>query len=316
MLLLALSALAGKPDLPTVELYGRRFVDLSAWASANSLELHWDKASGQIELTKRGAKLAFTADSRCASINGVGVWLSAPITRANHDVYVAAIDLQTLLVPVLSPAKNKPKQRVRTVALDPGHGGKDPGNEAGAEQEKTHALLLAEKVRSLLHQVGLRVVLTRSSDKFVDLAARAKYAKRPRADLFLSLHYNAANPGQNGVKGVEVYCLTPAGAPSTNAGSESGSTRAASGNANNAKNVLLAYQIQKAIVNHLGMEDRGVRRARFAVLRDAEVPAALIEGGFMTDPEEARQVFDESRREELAHAIVEGVLAYKRLVER
>jgi N-acetylmuramoyl-L-alanine amidase len=316
VLVFVLSALAGKPDLPTVELYGRRFVDLSAWASANRLELHWDKASGQVELTNRCTKLAFTVDSRCASINGVVAWLSVPITPRNHDVYVAAIDLQTLLGPLLSPVKNKPRQFVRTVALDPGHGGKDPGNEAGAEQEKTHALLLAQRVRYLLQEAGLGVVLTRSSDKFVDLAARVRHAKRRRADLFLSLHYNATDPAKNGVKGVEVYCLTPAGAPSTNARSESGSARAASGNANNAKNVLLAYQIQKAMVNDLGMEDRGVRRARFVVLRAAEMPAVLIEGGFMTDPEEAAQIFDPSHREELAHAIVEGVLAYKRLVER
>jgi len=316
MLLFVLSALAGKPDLPTVGLYGRRFVDLSAWASANRLELHWDKASGQIELTNRWAKLAFMVDSRCASINGVAAWLSVPITPRDQDVYVAVIDIQTLLSPLLNPAKNKPRQLVKTVALDPGHGGKDPGNEEGAEQEKTHTLLLAQSVRRLLQDAGLGVVLTRSSDKSVDLAARARYAKRPRADLFLSLHFNAAKSGKNGVKGVEVYCLTPAGAPSTNARSDSGPSRAATGNANNAKNVLLAYQIQKAMVNNLGMEDRGVRRARFLVLSAAETPAVLIEGGFMTDPEEARQIFDESHREELARAIVEGVLAYKRLVER
>lgn len=289
---------------------------MSAWASANRLELHWDKATGQVEVTNRWTKLAFTVDSRCAQINGVVAWLSVPITPRDQDVYVAVMDLQTLLSPLLSPAKNKPRQLVRTVALDPGHGGKDPGNEVGTGQEKTHALLLAGKLQGLLQEAGLRVVLTRSTDKFVDLTARAGYAKRQRADLFLSLHYNATKPGKNGVKGIEVYCLTPAGAPSTNARGESGSSRPASGNANNAKNVLLAYQLQKAIVNELGMEDRGVRRARFVVLRAAEMPAALIEGGYMTDPEEARQIYDQSRCEELARAIVDGVLAYKQLVER
>jgi N-acetylmuramoyl-L-alanine amidase len=80
--------------------------------------------------------------------------------------------------------------------------------------------------------------------------------------------------------------------------------------------MLLAYQLQKRIARNLGMEDRGVRRARFAVLRPAVMPAVLIEGGFMSHPTEARKIYDAAHRRQMAQAIVDGIIAYRNLVER
>ena len=78
----------------------------------------------------------------------------------------------------------------------------------------------------------------------------------------------------------------------------------------------LGYQIQKALLKTLAAEDRGLRRARYAVLRSAEMPAVLIEGGFMTHPAEARKIYDSAYRHQMAQAIVEAVKAYKNLVEQ
>jgi N-acetylmuramoyl-L-alanine amidase len=80
--------------------------------------------------------------------------------------------------------------------------------------------------------------------------------------------------------------------------------------------MLLAWQIQKALVHNLPVEDRGVRRARFAVLRNAPVPAVLIEAGFMSNPQESKRIFDPQYRRRMARAIADGILAYNRLVER
>ena len=80
-------------------------------------------------------------------------------------------------------------------------------------------------------------------------------------------------------------------------------------------NVLLAYQLQKSLVNDLPANDRGLRRARFAVLRTAEMPAVLIEGGFLSDPVEQKKIADPKYRDEMAAAIVRGVLAYRHAVE-
>ena len=122
-------------------------------------------------------------------------------------------------------------------------------------------------------------------------------------------------PG-SGAKGVETYCLTPAHASSTNARGEGTHNGSYPANKLNDKNMVLAYQVQKAIIKNLPAEDRGVRRARFAVLKSPEMPAVLIEGGFMTDPGELKRILDPTHRKKLARAIVAGLQAYKKIVER
>jgi N-acetylmuramoyl-L-alanine amidase len=78
--------------------------------------------------------------------------------------------------------------------------------------------------------------------------------------------------------------------------------------------LLLAYQVQKFLVKNLSAKDRGVRRARFAVLRDAAMPAILIEGGYMTHPAESKRIYSATGRRQMSLAIVKGILAYQRLV--
>src|SRR6185436_15886135 len=107
--------------------------------------------------------------------------------------------------------------------------------------------------------------LTRSSDSFVELPTRPFIANRADADLFVSLHFNSADAGS--ARGIETYCLTPALASSTNARGEGATTGSYPGNKQNEKNIALAYQMQKSLVKSLSAEDRGVRRARFAVLK-------------------------------------------------
>ena len=80
------------------------------------------------------------------------------------------------------------------------------------------------------------------------------------------------------------------------------------------KSLLLSYQVERALVRDLGVPDRGVRRARFAVLRDAAMPAILIEGGYMTHPAESKKIYDAMYRHQMAQAILIGILTYQRLV--
>ncbi len=182
--------------------------------------------------------------------------------------------------------------------------------------EKAYTLLLAKETSALLTEAGFKVYLTRYWDSSVDLPARGEYANRRKADLFLSLHFNSADGnGGRSVSGAEVYCMTPAYQSSTNARGEGADEGPYAGNRSDAKNVLLAYQLQKALLKNLGAEDRGVRRARFAVLRSAEMPAALVEAGFMSNVSDASRIYSSQKRRDMARAIVQGVLAYKKLVE-
>jgi N-acetylmuramoyl-L-alanine amidase len=114
---------------------------------------------------------------------------------------------------------------------------------------------------------------------------------------------------------VEIFCCSPAGATSTNARGE-GDTRWVVGNRNDEKNMLLAYEMQRAYGKNLAVEDRGVKRARFQVLREATMPAILIEGGFMSHPSEGKKIYDPAYRKQMARAIVNGILGYKKVVTR
>jgi N-acetylmuramoyl-L-alanine amidase len=310
------SAQSAQRTVEPARFAGQNCVRLAEWAKANGFEVRWLKQDETLQLSNRWSKIVLAADSREAQINGVQVWLLYPVVAQNGALCLARLDVEATIRPFVSPPRNQPGAKVRTICLDPGHGGKDPGNEIGSNQEKQYTLLLAKEVRAQLAQEGLKVTLTRSTDSFVELSKRPQLAKRRGADLFISLHFNAAESGRSTVQGAEVYCLTPAGATSTNARGEGNGERAFPGNRHNDQNLFLAYQVQKALTRNLTVEDRGVRRARFAVLRDAVMPAALIEAGFLSHPMEGRQIVSVAYRQKIARAIVEGLLAYKRAVEQ
>ena len=302
--------------LPRVEAFGHEYVRLEDWAGANNCQLKWLVKGQDLQLASRSATLTFTVDSRRMMLNGMNLWLSVPVAARNGSALIAPVDLTTAIYPVLFPPRNTGSARVTTICLDPGHGGKDPGNRDGKQQEKRHTLLLAQDMKELLAKEGLKVKMTRDSDAFIELPTRPELARLAKADLFVSLHFNAADGNGGGARGVETYCLTPPRQSSTNARGEGGGTGAFPGNFYDRKNMLLAYQVQKALVKELPVEDRGVRRARWAVLRSAEMPAVLIEAGFMSHPAEAKKIYDPAFRRQLAQAIVNGVIAYKRMVEQ
>lgn len=309
----AAAAQSSLSKLPRVELYGRTYVRLQDWANANGFKVtNIDKHHAQA--VSKWARLTFEIDSRRAEIDGVAVYLSVIVAARNGEVYLSPLDLQTVFHPVLYPVRSVPPPKIRTICLDAGHGGNDPGKQASGNVEKKYTLKLAEELRDKLVDAGFKVVLTRTTDKSVELADRPDFARRKGADLFVSLHFNSFSTGD--AQGVEVYCLTPAGASSSNARGEGAESTSYPGNKMNSKNMLLAYQLQKNLTRNLGLDDRGVRRARFVVLKTATMPAVLIEGGFMTNSEELKRIIDPERRKEMAAAIVDGVLAFKRLVER
>lgn len=313
LLLCALAASAANP----APFSAKNYLDLEAWSRANRLQIFWLKRNSELLLVNQQHRFHCTVDSRKADLDGVSVWLSEPIALRAKRPQIAPIDIQMLLQPLLFPVKTAANHRVRTIALDSGHGGKDPGNEAqeGKFQEKKFTLLLAGDVGKQLEEAGFKVVLTRPTDAFVELPDRPKLAERAHADLFISLHFNSAPPIRSPVSGVEIYCLTPPGALSTNLKGDTPNSTVFPGNRANAQNVLLAYEIQKAIVHRLPVEDRGVRRARLAVLRTAEMPAVLIEAGFMSAPSELKKIADPTYRHRMAAAIAEGIQGYVRLVQ-
>lgn len=296
-----------------VQFLGRDYVRLADYARASGLKLQWLKRDELLALSNRTQRMAFTVDSRCARINEVNVWLSFPVAGRSGHAYVSWLDVQTTLQPLLTPARWPRGAKIQTIALDPGHGGTDTGFKVGTVLEKNYTLLLSQELCDQLTRAGFKVILTRTRDREVGLSERPDLARRQGADLFLSLHFNAA--ADSSARGVEVFCLTPAGAGSTNARGATGDRSPCRGNRHDDHNVLLAYTLQRALVTQLGAEDRGVRRARFQVLREADLPAALVEAGFLSNPTEQRKITDPAHRRLIARALVAGILEFKRLIE-
>jgi N-acetylmuramoyl-L-alanine amidase len=294
---------------------GHSYVPVADWAQANGLKLAWLQRGEQLSVASRNLRAVLVVDSADAEINGVMVRLCFPVASAHGVPLVSQLDADKTLRPFLYPPRYPAGRKINTICLDPGHGGRDTGNRVSTHNEKTYTLALAQELREQLLQAGFHVFLTRNDDSYVDLPLRPALANQRGADLFVSLHFNATESGMNEVAGPETYCITPVGASSSNAQGEGGGYGPTPANHNELKSLVLACQTQKALVRNLGAPDRGVRRARFAVLRDALMPAILIEGGYMTHPLEGPRIFDTGYRRLMAKAIAQGILAYQRALQ-
>lgn len=292
---------------------GRSYLPLASWARASGFAGFTLNKGTEFVLTNRACRLIFNQDSADSSINGIDVRLSYPVAKGG---FISQLDAEKTLRPLITPQKPLPK-RITAICLDPGHGGSDTGNREGRffpRYEKTYTLALALELKHQLQLAGFSVFLTRDKDIYPKLPARPDLANRGGADLFISLHFNSSPADAVNVQGPETYCITPAGAASSNdAEREGAGAGACPANRVEDKSLLLAYQVQRALVKSLGVTDRGVRRARFEVLRTAQMPAILIEGGYMSHPTEGRRIFNSDWRKQMAGAVVRAVLNYQKL---
>ena len=208
----------------------------------------------------------------------------------------------------------------KTIVIDAGHGGKDPGGGSNGNLiEKPIALSISKKIGAILTAKGYTVLLTRDSDRFIPLKERTAFATKHKADLFLSIHANAS--GDSRANGIETYYLD---VTSTDKNAE---IIAARENANSGYSIQelesllkgliveskskdsyrLAKHVQQELVAATGAADRGVKHARFVVLIGTSVPAILIETGFVTNPTESKKLTSDTYQQKIASAIVRGV---------
>ncbi|MEO6848068.1 MAG: N-acetylmuramoyl-L-alanine amidase [Chthoniobacterales bacterium] len=170
-----------------------------------------------------------------------------------------------------------------TVVLDPGHGGHDQGARSVAgHPEKVHALDIAMRAADILRANGYHVIMTRTSDVFIPLPQRAAISNRTHDSVFVSVHLNWTN--RRGAEGLETYYFAP----------------------NSHK---LAANIQVEVMKVYRAKNRGVKTARFHVLRKNKRPAVLVELGFLSNPEDAHLMEKASHRQKLANALANGIMA-------
>ncbi len=307
-------ASAATNTLPAeLEILGQKYFPLEKWAQSRKLRLGQEGDS--FVLSNSSHRVVLRLNSARAEVNGISLFLGFPVLSRENALWIAQKDAERSLAPLLFPPKKRPGEQARILAISAGHGGKDTGYILGEHLEKKYTLLLAKELQRRCHRAGLKAILIRDSDAYLSLPERTQLAKKAKAGVLVELHYNSAGPSNTTSKGAEVYCLTLDGATSTNGGTER-YPGALAGNQNDERNILLAFQIQHSLVTHAGMADRGVRRARFEVLRDAEMPAVLVEAGFMSEPGEMRRIENANDRRRTAQAILDGLLAYKRALDR
>jgi N-acetylmuramoyl-L-alanine amidase len=265
----------------------------------------------QIETVKN--PLEFVSGSREVIINGARGWLCFPLIEQDGRFLVSRTDVAKTIEPLVRPHRIPNVGNVETVVLDPGHGGHDKGAVCRYGSEKDFALDVARKLRALLQTKGLRVIMTREGDYFVPLDVRAQIANAARNSIFVSIHFNATNDDPDAT-GFEIFSFTPRGAPSTSDNAIAPTALSVqAGNVVDSQSVALSACIYHSLLGHIAEFDRGIKRARFAVLRLTRVPAVLIEGGFLTERGESKLIAKQDWRGKLAAAIGVGIENYREL---
>ncbi|MDX6767569.1 MAG: N-acetylmuramoyl-L-alanine amidase [Candidatus Methylacidiphilales bacterium] len=319
VLLLALGTMvhAADPVWEEVRLRGRSYVTLESFAKFYGLTVPEIPNDDYFELKGKGLSVVFRPNSNECVLNGSKVWMSFPLGLDEQGrTLVSKADVIMLFEPLIHKEKAVPPRPFRGVILDPGHGGADNGARTrDGYQEKTAALDTARRLERMLKEAGIPSVMTRTTDVFITLEDRAAFTLRYPGYIFVSLHYNS---GPRVSHGVETFALSPQGTPST---SSQGILRTSDldsnpGNRMNYHNILLADFVHRKIaLLHSRAGDRGVKRARFVVLRESHAPAVLVEGGFMSNTVDAGLISDGAYREKIAAAVYEGLKAYVRVVD-
>lgn len=305
--------LKAQSDWQLVNLEGRDYVTLDNIAHFYQLESRPTADGQRLMLSDSQVRIETLTNSRELYVNGVKEWLAFPILNKDGQLLVSRFDLAKTIEPCLRPAMIGNLTSFHTVVLDAGHGGQDGGGNTTTGQEKEYTLDVVRDLKRALEAKGLNVVLTRADDVYLPLEQRADFANTIPDAVFVSVHFNS---GESSANGLEVYAMTPQGVTST---SDSRSTleqfKPMPGNDFDNASLALANSVHHAVLGRLGVADRGVRRARFAVLRLTHSPAILVEGGFMTSGLDSHDITDTTWRQRLADAIGDGVMSYQNLVQ-
>jgi N-acetylmuramoyl-L-alanine amidase len=227
---------------------------------------------------------------------------------------------------------NSNESSIKVIVLDPGHGGKDPGAEgANGLQEKNIVLEIAKKLKARIEKdLDVEVLLTREDDSFVSLKERTAFANANDADLFISIHINAAENKK--ANGIEMYYLSEAKNDESRAAQalENSVVEEFEGkealqeytqadyvisdliqSAQLIESINLAYKFQNNTILETEARDRGVKSANFFVLRGAYMPSVLMELGFISNPEEGKKLNSDAYQDKLVESMYYGIKSFK-----
>ena len=274
------------------------------------------RSGANIILENAKVEMKLNAGGSECLMNNVKFVFSNPVSMIGDKAYVSRVDLAKLIDPVLRPNFIQNAGDFRTVVLDPGHGGKDPGATNSLGNEADYNLKVAGRVKTLLEAKGFKVVMTRTSNVYLSLQERVDLANAVAENaVYVSIHFNS---GSRAARGIETFTLSPPGVSHYGSDWKASDNQTRAGNEHDSANIALATSVHGSILIKLGKNtfDRGIKRARFSVLSGVRHPAILLEGGFMTHPYEARLIENEVYQNAIANGIFDAIGRYRYAVSR
>lgn len=292
---------------------GRTMAPLRLLAEELGATVEWVQDAAQVVVTQNGKTIVLMLGSALAEVNGESVPLPDGVPAGTilyegqgytmvplrffsetlgctvtwvQENYTASIS-EAGYIDALTDGLIEPKEPEKyLIALDAGHGGKWSGAYYENTAEKDLNLAITLKLDEILRALGYGTTLTRSEDVNIELLDRAKWANRAKADIFVSIHCNAAENAPN-FQGLYVYHYPKSG-----------------------EGQALAQSIQTAACQFTGAVDRNINSANFSVLRNTQMPAVLVESGFMSCHEELERLKDSAYQEKMAKGIAQGIVRY------
>lgn len=308
------SLMSAQAAFETMVIGGKKYVTM------RSIKSHYGfskmTVSGKsIVLRKPKIKLEFYKGGSTCYMNGLKYGLCKPLRMSGARVMISETDVYKMIDPILKPSFIPNAKSFNTIIIDAGHGGKDAGAVNGLGTEARYNLYVARVLENGLKAQGYKVVMTRKSDVYLSLKQRVAIANRYKNAIFISIHFNASS--RSSAKGIETFTLSPVGVAGYGRGLKSSDYRARSGNSQDSANIALATAVhgcmkEKAKLMRYPVTDRGVKRARFSVLSGIKHPAILIEGGFMSNPSEARLIESLKYRTTIASGVYDGINRYRK----
>ena len=340
VVILSLNGCATAPRkelLPTYNIKGATYYPLITLCESKGIDWKYDTFTRIMNLSENGHKITLKVGDNLVLVDQRAILLNHPVDIYEGTVVVPVKFKEQVIDALAQAIKSAPKRissflissRIKKVVVDAGHGGNDPGalGRAGL-REKDVNLDIAKRLASLLKAEGVKVIMTRSTDRFIPLDTRVQITNNANADLFVSIHSNANRT--RSMNGFEVYyvsaslndskrALLAARIAAPNLEGASFASHSLELKAmlwdmlyayDRAESVQLAREICKSVHNNMNVRVIGVKDARYEVLRGAQMPAVLVETGFVSNTNEERMLRNGYYRQKIAESIFGGMRDY------
>lgn len=299
---LSSTAIAQEPTTAQAPAQEVRYLPLEQLRSFYKLMPRQSGRQGVRTVSNAGTILELGPGMRELSIGGYRWQLSHPLKDDGAgDMLISEVDMVKLIDPVLRPSYIAERRLVRTVVIDPGHGGYDTGATGSYVHEADFTMQLAHELQAQLTKRGYAVVLTHDQNRHMSDQQRIECANGADAAIFISLHLNS---GRSDIQGIETYTAAP-GAPGA---------QQIPAHKHDAANAALAFAVHSSLVAATGAQDGACRRAQYSLLNSINCPAIMVLAGYTSHKDEGSKLATPEYRTKLAEAITEGVCTFARAI--